>query len=334
VTRLAALDLGSNSFHLLVADALGPSESGGPGRRRLIKRITTRKLTLRLGDAVSATGELGREARRAARQAVAELLADARAAGATGVVVVATDALRTAADGDKVRQRLREDHGLRVCLLDGMQEGLLSLRAMAAALHVRDEEGLLGLDLGGGSYEVVYGGVGPLLAGASLPLGGAKLRPRLANDPPRLAERVALHEHAMRFLRPVAAEVARVRGRMPAPLPAAGTAGTIRDLGRLGLGLATGAAPQRIRGVVVTRDQLEHGYARLCSVPAAERVELPGVSPKRADLLPAGGAVLLATMEAFGLQQLVLCDWGLREGVLLDALSDGRVVSPADFAPL
>jgi exopolyphosphatase/guanosine-5'-triphosphate,3'-diphosphate pyrophosphatase len=322
MTRYAVLDLGSNSFHLLVADA---SRSGR------IKRVATRKLRLRLAEPVARTGRLGKDARARSVRAVGELLATAREEGAERVMAVATSAIREAEDGDRLRDRLAEEHGIAVRVLDGMEEGYCSLRGMAAALHLPQDEGLLGLDLGGGSYEVVYGGHGPLIAGASLPLGGAHLRDRLRHEPPRLAERAALHDEALALLRPVAAEVAaRVTGR----LRAVATAGTIRDLGRLGLSIATGTAPQRIRGVVVARSHLERAYAWVCSLPAEERAELPGLSAKRVDLLPAGGAVLLATMEAFGLEQLELCDWGLREGVLLDALDVGVIGQAEDAARL
>lgn len=320
--RLAVLDLGSNSFHLLVADVL----SGGR-----IRRVATRKVQLRLAEPVARDGELGRDARRRALGAVAELLDVARAEGAQRALAFATSAIREAADGDKLRQRIADDHGLAVRLLTGLEEGYCSLRGMARALHVPADGALLGLDLGGGSYEVVLGGHGPVRGGASLALGAAHVRGRLRHDPPRLVEVAALHEEAMGLLRPVAAEIAALD---PGAQRAVATAGTIRDLGRLALGLALGSAPERIRGVVVTRSQLERALARLCAVPTDERIDLPGVSAKRADLLPAGGAVVLATMEAFGLEQVELCDWGLREGVLVDALTDGRISAVADAAVL
>ncbi len=322
--RLAALDLGSNSFHLLVADVLGA---------RRIKRVETRKLTLRLAEPVAATGELGRDGRARAKGAVAELVATARACGATRILAVATEALRAAADGPRLVGRLHADHGIRVRVLEGLEEAELSLHGMAGALHLLGDASLLGLDLGGGSYEVAYGGSGSLQVGASLPLGGARLASRGGgHDPLRLAERVALHEEAVALLRPVADEVRAVAG--DEALRAAGTAGTIRDLGRLGLALAGGSTPAQVRGLVVTRSQLELAYARLCSMTTAERVELPGVSPRRVDLLPAGGAVVLATMEAFGLEQLELCDWGLREGALLDAVGARSVLDAGDLVPL
>jgi exopolyphosphatase / guanosine-5'-triphosphate,3'-diphosphate pyrophosphatase len=323
MTRLAALDLGSNSFHLLVADVI-------PGGR--IKRVATRKTTLRLAEPVARAGELGKDARRRALAAFADLLEEARGHKADRIVAVATSAIREAADGPKLQERIAAAHDVEVRILTGLQEGYCAVRGMAGALELPKGSVLLGCDLGGGSYEVVLGGAGPPLLGGSYPLGAAHLRDRLVHDPPRLTERAALHEEALALLRPLAKEVRDHQDAPDAPPRAVGTAGTIRDLGRLGLAIATGTAPEKIRGVVVTRRQLEQAYAWLCSVPTAERMELPGVSTKRADLLPAGGAVLLATMEAFGLEHLELCDWGLREGVLLDALTDAVIGHVDDFA--
>lgn len=330
MTRIAALDLGSNSFHLLVADAL-------PGGR--IKRVGTAKVTLRLAEPVERDGELGKDSRRRAAAAVADLVEQARDLGADRVVTVATEALRKAADGPKLVDQLAAAHGVRVRLLDGAQEGQLSLGGMAGALELTSGERILGLDLGGGSYEVVYGGPDGVVEAASLPLGVATLRARMATDPPRLVEVAALHDRASALLAPLAAAVAARQLAHQRPLRAVGTAGTIRDLGRLGLARAgdwsdEAAAPQKVRGLAVTRDQVERSWSLLCSLTTAERMELPGVSPKRADLLPAGGLVVLATMAAFDLEHLLLCDWGLREGVLLDVLGRADVVGDDDLTSL
>jgi len=323
MSRLAALDLGSNSFHLLVADTV----PGGGIRQR-----ETSKLTLRLAEPVSQTGELGRHARDRATEAFEDLVRQARRAGAQRLVAVATEALRLAADGTRLRERWERDTGVRVKLLSGMEEAELSLRGMVGALSLRPGADLLGMDLGGGSYEVAYGGRGPMKAAVSLPYGSARLAARGGHDPLRLSEQVALFTETTVALAPLVKQVRRLREA--GPLRAAGTAGTIRDLGRCGLALAGGVTPEQVRGLVVTRHQLEVAYARIVSMTTPQRLELPGISPKRVDLLPAGGAVVLATMEAFGLEQLELCDWGLREGALLDALDGAHVVTDDDFTDL
>lgn len=317
MNRLAALDLGSNSFHLLVADTR-------PGGR--IKRVTTKKLTIRLGEPVARTGKLGDEAYGRATDAIADLVAITDAEGADQVVAVATEALRVAEDGDAFRDQVLADHGIPVQLLTGMDEAALSLAGMTSAFNLGADEEALGLDLGGGSFEIALGGTDGLVAATSLPLGGAKLIDRLS-DPPRLHEQATLHRHAMDLLVPEAHRVLAHRTG-DGPLLAIGTAGTIRDLGRLGLALAGVGALAQVRGVMVSRDQLERAYARLCSADVHDRMDLAGVSAKRADLLPGAGIAVLAAMEAFGLPALTLCDWGLREGVLLDVVREGTIVRP------
>jgi exopolyphosphatase / guanosine-5'-triphosphate,3'-diphosphate pyrophosphatase len=311
---LAVLDLGSNSAHLLVAEVL-------PGGH--IRRVATEKTRVRLAEPVVRTGRLGSAVRRKVIDAVAGLIDLARDHATDQIAVVATDALRHAADGDDLRRGIEEKLAVRVRILDGLEEAALSFRGMASALWV--EEPMLGLDLGGGSLEVAYGAEGRFVRGTSLPLGSARASTRFAHDPPWLTERSALYAEALALLTEAASSVLADRSR-PAPL-AAGTAGTIRDLGRLGLALSSGIALERVRGLVVTRDQLETAVSRLVTVSAEERGHLPGVSGSRIDILPAGGIVLLAALEAFGVEQLQLCDWGLREGALLDALSDERVIT-------
>ncbi len=326
MTRLAALDLGSNSFHLLVADT---------ATRGRIKRVRTSKRTLRLAEPVNETGALGRAARKRALEGLAELLDEARDEGAEQVVAVATDAVRRAEDGPAWCAEVLRKHGIDVQILSGLDEGALSLKGVAAALELPLERHLLGLDLGGGSYEVTYGGRGGAVLGASLHLGAAKVAAGL-HDPPRMAEVTTLHDAAFIQLSGFAEKVAAAREAegQSGTLRAVGTAGTIRDLGRFSLALASGAAPVKVRGLLVSRSQLEKAVARLSSVSRSERMELPGVSPKRADILPAGGIVLLATMEAFELEHLELSDWGLREGVLLDVLGAAEVIEPDRLVPL
>lgn len=322
MTRLAALDLGSNSFHLLVADRRP---------RNRIKRVRTRKVTIRLGEPVARNGKLGADGYARAVKAFGDLVATADDEGADRIIAVATEALRVAEDGQDFRDQMLADHGIPIQLLTGLDEASLSLRGMASALNLPAEEQVLGLDLGGGSLELALGSASGLVAGASLPLGGAKLLDRIS-DPPRLHEQAALHDHAMSLLRPAAADILAHRSG-DGPLTAIGTAGTIRDIGRLGLSMAGGSAPEKIRGMMVSRDQLELAYARLCSVDVHDRMDLPGVSSKRADLLPGAGVAVLAVMEALGLPALTLCDWGLREGVLLDVVSgdeDDRQIVRSD----
>lgn len=324
--RAAALDLGSNSFHLLVADVRSRGVAGAPGP--WIDRVATQKTTLRLAERLAADGRVGHAADRVV-EAAGDLVAAARAEGATELVCVATSALREASDGAAVRARLRDEAGLDVRVLDGLAEGAVSLRGMRAALQIGEGDPAVGLDLGGGSYEVVASTGAELTAGATLPLGAARVT--FAHDPPWLSERAELLARARGELEEVAGKIAAAHGR---GVTVIGTAGTIRDVGRVAVALATGNAPRKVRGLVVTREQVEQAAARLASVPVEERADLPGVSRRRADLLPAGAVLVLAALDALGASQLRLCDWGVREGALLDALGEGAIVGPGALRPL
>lgn len=311
--RRAVLDLGSNSFHLLVADV------DGLGR---IHRVATSKRQLRLAEPVATTGRLGPDAIERAARAVADLLQLAEDRDAETVTAVATDAVRRAEDGDDLCTLLHERYGLDVRILSGEEEATLSLEAMRAALAVPVGIPLLGLDLGGGSFEAALGDGRAIRVAVSTPYGAAALTASADRDPPRLASVAALHERALASFRP-AAEI--LGGRA---VEAAGTAGTIRDLGRAANALATGEVVKDVRGVVVTREALEAVVPALLAVDVEGRRGLPGVGEKRADLLPAGGIVVLAAMEAFGAQRLTLCDWGLREGALLAEVAAGLSAVP------
>lgn len=316
--RAAALDLGSNSFHLLVADVHSRQLADAPGP--WIDRVATRKTTLRLGERVNADGRVGDAADRVVETA-RQLVDHAREEGATELVCVATSALREASDGEAVRRRLADEIGLDVRLLDGLDEGAVSLRGMRSALQVPDGDAAVGLDLGGGSYEVVASTGAGLTAGATLPLGTSHVA--FAHDPPWLVERAGLFTRARDALEEVAAKIAAAHG--PA-VTLIGTAGTLRDVGRVALALATGKAPKKVRGLAVTREQVERATARLAAEPVEDRADLSGASRKRADLLPAGSIILLATLDALGAGELRLCHWGVREGALLDALGEEAFV--------
>ena len=270
MTRLAALDLGSNSFHLLVADTRP---------RGRIKRVKTRKITIRLGEPVARTGRLGEAAFARATDAFADLMDVAESQGADQFVAVATEALRVAEDGPDFLAAVRKAHGMPVQLLAGLDEAALSLRGMTAALNLPPEDEVLGIDLGGGSLELALGGSAGMVDGVSLPLGGAKLVDRIS-DPPRLHEQAALHHHAMELLVPAADKLMARRDADADPLSAIATAGSIRDLARLGLTLAGGTPPEKVRGLMVSREQMELAYARLCSVDAHDRMDLPGIIAK------------------------------------------------------
>ena len=324
MARIASLDLGSNSFHLLVAETRP---------RNRIRRLRTRKHMVRLGEPVNRTGKLGKEAYARGLDAVENLLDLAREMEATELCVVGTDALRRADDGDAFLKDVRDKFGIKVQLLPGESEAALSLLGMGSALNLPHDEQVLGLDLGGGSFELALGTAERTDIGVSLPLGGAVTMDWLS-DPPRLSEEVRLFTHCVELFTQAKEAIDAHRSDPTAPLRVVGTAGSIRSLGRLAIAITTGVEVEQVRGVVVTRNQLNLAHHRVCSVDVHERMDIESISTQCADLLPGCGVSLLACMDVFNADTITLCDWGLREGVLLDLVNGCAHIDPTQVISL
>ena len=306
--RIAALDLGSSSFHLLVADA----EPGGT-----IHRVGGERVMLRLGALIMDRGKISRSAADAAVETVKQMRADALDAGAERVLAVATSALRDASNGPEVVEQLSEALGERVRVISGEDEARLIFRALSHRLSLGDRPAL-GLDLGGGSLEIALGAGGEVRWESSLALGCVRLHHEFGRGDPLTREQqesiVARVRHA---LGRSGERVARF-----APERAVAIGGTVRALYRLANGLAevTHRIPLDAR---LGRSEVEALAERLAGSSHAGRLRMRGMSLRRADLLPTGALIVREIFRSLDLTEVSVCDWGLREGVILDAIARG-----------
>ena len=304
--RIAVLDLGSSSFHLLVADA----EPGGA-----LHRVGRERVMLRLGTTLVEGGRIPASARARAVETVEQMREDAEQAGAQIVLPVATAALREAANGREVIDALGKALGTPVRLVTGNEEARLIFRALRQRLDLGDAP-VLGLDLGGGSLELAIGNRAGVDWETTLPLGTVRLHHELAPaDPMKPGESDAIRERVAAELEPVIAEV-----RQRAPQRCVAIGGTVRGLFRLLRTREPGAAARiPIEGEVEARE-LEHLAQELCALSSRQRLALPGISARRVDLLPTGAVIVASLAEQLGAERISVCDWGLREGVILEAL--------------
>ncbi|MGQ0826737.1 MAG: Ppx/GppA phosphatase family protein [Actinomycetota bacterium] len=313
--RIAALDLGSNSFHLLVADVHpdGTFES-----------IAREKEMLRLGDDVTPNGEISAAVADRAIAAVRHLKQLADALGATEVLAKATSAIRSAANGSELVDRIEDEAGVEIEVISGLEEARLIFGAVRASV-VLDPSPAMGIDIGGGSVELSIGDAQGLRWAASVPLGVGRLTADLVrDDPPSKGDRRRLDERIRATLAP---QVDAVRDRAPAMF--VGTSGTINDLARMAVALDTGDVPAASNGLRVTVDQFRDLHDRIMRSKTSERRKMPGLEEKRADLLPAGSILLTIALEMFGADTLTVSDWALREGIVLDAV---HTHDPADWS--
>jgi exopolyphosphatase/guanosine-5'-triphosphate,3'-diphosphate pyrophosphatase len=306
--RLGVLDVGSNTVHFLVVDA---HQGGRP------LPVFSHKAELHLGDSLE-NGKLSRSVAVRLRGFVAEALQIAEDKGVEELLAFATSAVRDASNGDNVLASVKSATGVDITVLPGPEEARLTFLAVRRWFGWSSGKVLM-LDIGGGSLEIAAGIDEVPDVTISLPLGAGRLtRDWLIGDPPSADEIRQLRRH-------VRAEIARRAGevtRLGQPDRAVATSKTFRQLARI-----AGAAPSGegfyVRRVVSHGDVAELAK-RLAAMSSSERGELPGVSRGRAPQLAAGALVADAAMDLFGLNELEICPWALREGVILrriDALS-------------
>jgi exopolyphosphatase / guanosine-5'-triphosphate,3'-diphosphate pyrophosphatase len=314
--RIAALDLGSNSFHLLVVEA-NPDGTFVP--------IVREKEMLRLGDVVSREGRLTDAAIERVTATIRRFHTLADAAGASEFVAKATSAIREADNGGVLVDQIFEETGIRIAVISGREEARLIFGAIRASV-VLDPGPALCFDLGGGSLEVMVGDAGGLAWSDSVHAGVARLAAELiADDPPSADDQRRLSERLTKQLLPIAEQVADF-----APKMTVGSSGTLCDLARMVSAQRDGTVPVSVNQLTIRRDEFLELHDKLLGIPSADRARLPGLEPRRADLIPAGSMFVSVAMELFGFDELTVSEWALREGIVLDAIGHHDPVDWSD----
>ncbi|MEV4283162.1 Ppx/GppA phosphatase family protein [Actinoplanes xinjiangensis] len=302
--RLGVLDVGSNTVNLVVAEAA----SGLP------LPVHTWERRPRLAHRLPADGTIGPEALERMLAAVEEAVAESHRAGVNRMFAYTTAVIRDAPNRDAVLAAVQERTGVRLGTLSGIEDARLTF--LAARRWLGWQAGpMLMVDIGGGCLEVAFGRDRLPESAMSLPLGAGRLTREFLADgdppPPRAVRRLRRH------VREQFAEVA-ARTSWEAPRTSVAASKTFQQLARL-----AGAPPQRL-GPFVRRElrvsALRPWIKRLAAMPSPKRSHLPGVSPHRARQILAGAIVAYEVMRHLGVESLIICPWGLREGILLREL--------------
>lgn len=302
-TRRAVIDIGTNSVKLLVADVSAAA----------VEPVWEGSEQTRLGRGFYDDHRLRPEAIADTAKAVAQFANTARAQGASHLRVIATSAARDAVNADELLAAVRAASGVAVEVISGEQEADWAFQGVLTDDSLGDQPVLL-LDVGGGSTEFILGHAGHALFRDSFKLGTVRLleATRLA-DPPAPAELAALRTQLRAFLdhevRPrLAPHLAQLSPALPCLV---GTGGTTSILARMELQLAD-YDRDRIEATRFTAERLRWHVERLWCLSLAERRQLPGLPPKRADVILFGAAIYEAVMEGFGLAELRVSTRGLR----------------------
>lgn len=310
--RLAVIDLGSNSFRLVVFQA-------GEGCWRRTDEIYE---PVRIGEGLMASGRLGEQPMERALATLDVFAHFCRASGLgeDAVDAVATSAIRDAENADDFLARAHERFGLPIRVLSREQEAYHGYLAAVNSTTLGD--GCV-LDLGGGSMQLVRVRGRLARESASWRLGTVRMSERFLppNGPAKRRQLEELREHVTAELAQAdwLAEEAREQGggRL------IGIGGTVRNLAAAAQ-RAAGLPSNGVQGMVIQREALEELIERLASLPAAERASVPGIKPARADLILAGAVVVQGVLLAGGFDGLETTEAGLREGVFFERLLAGR----------
>lgn len=303
--RIGVIDVGSNTVHLLAVDAYWGAHPIPASKH---------KVDLRLLDHMDETGRIDDVGRGRLIAFISDCIDVADDYGVGSLMGFATSAIRDSPNGDEVLAAVQKETGIELQVLPGEDESRLTF--LAARRWFGWSAGrLLLLDIGGGSLELASGIDEDPDVALSLPLGAARLTHEyLPGDPPNPGQIKKVRKQ----IRADIARIIRDLNKVGNPDLYVGTSKTIRSLARL-----AGAAPSG-EGIYVrrtlSRDALKGLVPRLASLTAAQRAELPGVSVNRSRQVLGGALVIEAAMDLVGIEELVVCPWALREGVILQHL--------------
>ncbi len=314
---LAAIDIGTNSVHMVIAsiDASLPSFSV----------IGKEKETVRLGEFCEDTGNLTEEAMNRCLVALHRCMKVAERFKADDVVAVATSAVREAGNGQIFIDRVKAEVGLSINLISGTEEARRIYLGAISGMELKGRPHAI-IDIGGGSTEIILGRGGPPDFLSSSKVGAVRLTAQfVSTDPLSKREYDYLQAYVRGVLEPNIDQLKRKlakridEGESPnEPLRVIGTSGTIECLAILSAIEKTGIEPDLLNGYCLTYADLTRCLNRLRKMSYAERLAVPGMNDRRAEIIVSGAVILHTAMKLLQVDRLKLCERSLREGVVVD----------------
>ena len=318
--RIAAMDIGTNSVHMIVV-RVRPDMS--------FEVIDREKAMVRLGAGGLDGRKLTAEAMTSALQALSKFKRLAESHRVDQILAAATSATREAGNGGEFLKRIERETGIRARVIAGPEEARLIHQAAVYGVNVGSGRAVV-IDIGGGSVEITLGTATTIQLARSFKVGVIRLTerfvksdPLLERDERRLSNHVLeeIDRHCDQIL---AAGFDRVIG----------TSGTILSLGAVAATAARGVPPTELRNLHVAAKQIRRVRKTMVELDLEQRLTVPGLDPRRADLVVAGAILLDTILRRLGAEELTLCDLALREGLVLDYIRQNkRQIAQIDSIP-
>jgi exopolyphosphatase/guanosine-5'-triphosphate,3'-diphosphate pyrophosphatase len=315
--RLAAIDVGTNSVRLVVAEIEGAAS---------YRILDDEKSTVRLGEGLYETGRLSEEAMGRTLEALGNMRAIAEGMGVEETRAIGTAALREADNGPEFL-RAASELGVEIDVITEREEALLAFRSVRKHFSLSEAPTAI-VDIGGGSLEVVLTAGGMIEETHSLPLGAIRLTEGfLHSDPVSPDEWKNLRKSIDRVLK-------KHLGKPPFVTPVMiGSGGTFSAVGNVAMFEKPGEAGPG-QGYRITRSEWLHLTKRLREAPLAVRRKIRGLSPERADIIVAGAAAISRLIRLLGTRDILVHERGVRDGLLLtmiaERLPEGEVLHAGD----
>lgn len=317
--RIAAIDIGTNSVHMIVV-RIRPDLS--------FEVIDREKEMVRLGAGGLDGKKLTREAMTAALQALSKFERLARSHQVDEILAAATSATREAENGGEFLATIERQTGIRPRIITGTEEARLI--HLAAVYGVDSPTSTVVIDIGGGSVEITLGTRQTVKFARSFKMGVIRLTERFVRSEP-IAGR-----DERRMVKFIGEQVDRYLGHI---IDAGfdrvvGTSGTILSLGAVATAIDRGSAPEELRNLRVPAKNIRRVRKVVTGLDLEERLHMAGLDPRRADLVVAGSVLLDTLLRGLGADEITLCDLALREGLILDyILQHGRDIARIDRYP-
>jgi len=314
---LAAIDIGTNSVHMVVVriDARLPS----------FTIIAREKDTVRLGDRHPETGELTPEAMTRAMEALKRCQTLAKSLKAQEIIAVATSATREAPNGRAFLEQIQTELGIQVDLISGQEEARRIYLGVLSGFDFQQKPHII-IDIGGGSTELILADSQEARFLSSTKIGAVRLtQDFITTDPISTIEFVRLQAYIRGMIeRPVENILQSLhRGEQPKLL---GTSGTVETLVTISALQKSGTIPTPLQGYEISRKEIKDIVKQLTNLDYPKRAAIPGMSEKRAEIILAGAMVLLETMTMLDIDSITMCERSLREGIIVDwMLSHGYI---------
>jgi exopolyphosphatase / guanosine-5'-triphosphate,3'-diphosphate pyrophosphatase len=306
---IAAIDIGTNSIHMVIV-RIDPSLPA-------FTVIAKEKDTVRLGDRHPVTGELTPEAIKRSLDTLRRCRELAMSLKAEKIIAVATSATREAANGEDFLRQIESELGIVVNLISGREEARRIYLGVLSGMDFNEQPHII-IDIGGGSTEIILADIHEPRFLSSTKIGAVRLAKEfVTTDPISDRELKALRAYVRGMLERPIAEIWHNLQLNEVPRTI-GTSGTIETIAEIHAKDNLGAVPDPLNGYEIKYKDIEKIVKRLAKMSYIERLEVSGLTDKRAEIIVPGAVILLEAMQMLKLDSLILCERALREGMIVD----------------